>query len=177
MVEIFSKRDGPGREEAHFRKVLQENRSTIVRLADQLSQGGYSASKKPKAMPEAEGLIIHVGSGTPKPEVPKPYVRVSHNGRVIVMDLNSGRQLEFLGELRRYAGGISFILATYENGFFSPLADNVADVLFDLDGMRIDADFTETQLCEALAERLIEREPAQAGADIDRGTAPDGRGT
>lgn len=160
MVEIFSKRDEPGREEAHFRKVLQRNRSTIVRLADQLSQGAYSASKKPKTAPDPEGLIIHVGSGSPKPDVARPYIRVSHNGRVIVMDLNSGRQLEHLGELRRFAGDLCFVLATRENGFFSPLQDDVVDRLADLDGIRIDANFTEEQLCGTLGERLIAGGPA-----------------
>lgn len=164
MVEIFSKRNEPGRDEARFRKVVQENRSTIVRLADQLSQGAYSASKKPKPTPQPEGLIIHVGSAPAKPDVVEPHVRVSHNSRVILMDLASGRQLEHLGELRRFGDALCFVLATRENGFFSPLDDEIVERIGDLDGIYIDADFPEEKLCTALVDRLLAN-PETAGAE------------
>ena len=46
MVEIISKRDGPRREDIQVKRLIEQNRSTIVRLADQISGGGYSASKE-----------------------------------------------------------------------------------------------------------------------------------
>ena len=48
MVEIISKRDGPRREDVQVKRLIEQNRSTIVRLADQISGGGYSASRKPR---------------------------------------------------------------------------------------------------------------------------------
>ncbi|MEW5421115.1 hypothetical protein [Amorphus sp. 3PC139-8] len=173
MVEIFSKRNEPGRDEARFRKVVQENRSTIVRLADQLSQGAYSASKRPKPAPQPEGLIIHVGAGPAKPDIVDPHVRVSHNSRVILMDLTSGRQLEHLGELRRFGDALCFVLATRENGFFSPLDDDIVGRLADLDGIYIDTDFPEERLCATLVDRLLDDADAAGMAETEPGQIPD----
>ena len=161
MVEIFSKSQEPRREDARLRQVLQQNRQTIVGLADQFSQGRYSASQKPRKEPELQGLVIHVGSGTAKPDVVQPHVRVSVNGRVIVMDTGSGRQLHHLGDVRRVGDGDRFRLATRENGYFSPVDTEIAAVLADLDGRALDAGFPEAALAAEIGTRL---EAAQAPA-------------
>ncbi|WFP62796.1 hypothetical protein [Mesorhizobium sp. WSM4904] len=62
-----------------------------MRLADQISGGNYSASRKPRQKPEAEGLIIHAGGGTPVAAEADPSIRVSINGRVVSVDRNTGR--------------------------------------------------------------------------------------
>ncbi|TIU58043.1 MAG: hypothetical protein E5W30_12375, partial [Mesorhizobium sp.] len=83
MVEIISKRDGPRREDVQIKRLIEQNRSTIVRLADQLSAGGYSASKKPRQLPKVEGLIIHVGGAPVSASEARPSVHISINGRVV----------------------------------------------------------------------------------------------
>lgn len=45
MVEIFSKRDGPRREDVQIKRLIEQNRGVITKLADQLSNGRYSQSK------------------------------------------------------------------------------------------------------------------------------------
>ena len=79
MVEIISKRDGPHREEANLRRLLGDNRATITRLADHLSQGAYSASKAPRAAPKPQGLIIRDLGPARSAAEPRPTVRISPN--------------------------------------------------------------------------------------------------
>ena len=117
MVEIISKRDGPRREDMQVKRLIEQNRSTIVRLADQISGGGYSASRKPRQQPKAEGLIIHVGGSAASAEA-SPSIRVTMNGRVISKDQNTGRQLHHIGDVRDRNGEQIFVLATKQNGFF-----------------------------------------------------------
>ncbi len=154
MVEFFSKSSEPNRDDARMRQILRDNRSTIVRLADQFSQGAYSASRAPREAPKAEGLIIHTGTRTPVADVPEPYAKVSLNGRVLVVDGASGRQLDHLGNVIRIAGENRFRLATRANGFFDPLADDKAEALADLDGCRIDAGFQEAAFLAEIEKRL-----------------------
>ncbi|SON57425.1 hypothetical protein HDIA_3884 [Hartmannibacter diazotrophicus] len=161
MVEFFSKSSEPRREDAHMRRVLEQNRSTITRLADQFSNGAYSASKQPREEPKAEGLIIHALSGPVRSDVAEPHVRVSVNGRVIVMDLSSGRQLHHLGEIRRIDGERRFRLATRENGFFSPVDGDISGALADLDDCRITPDFPEPRFVEEIGQRLGYGGPAE----------------
>ena len=79
MVEIISKRDGPRREDVQVKRLIEQNRSTITRIADQISGGGYSASKTPRQAPKPQGLIIH-DLGTARPaEEPHPVVRITNN--------------------------------------------------------------------------------------------------
>lgn len=154
MVEIISKREGMRREDAQMKRLLADNRATITRIADHISNGAYSASKAPRPAPRAQGLIIHhAGAAAPKHET-RPQVRISPNGRVIVFDQNSARQLHHLGELRRREGVDVFALATSENGFFAPLEDGMAQALADLDGCRITAVGGEDGLAAELGRRL-----------------------
>ncbi|TIN30893.1 MAG: hypothetical protein E5Y25_33040, partial [Mesorhizobium sp.] len=66
MVEIISKRDGSRREDAAMKRLIEQNRATITRLADHLTGGSYSAGKAQKPKAQAKGLIIHsLGSAGP----------------------------------------------------------------------------------------------------------------
>lgn len=153
MVEIISKRSGPRREDVQMKRVLQENRSTITKIADQISNGNYSASKRPKPKPQAEGLIIHVGGSTAASE-PEPEIRISVNGRVVVVDRNSGRQLHHLGEIRNIDGLPSFILATKENGFFAPVDDELGQALTELDRKPLPSTDGEDMLAADIRSKL-----------------------
>lgn len=154
MVEIISKRDGPRREDAQVKRLVEQNRSTIVQLADQISSGGYSASKRPREKPKAQGLIFHVGSGSPVADDARPEIRVSLNGRVISVDQNTGRQIHHIGEIRRRDGHDTFVLATKANGFFSPVDETVAAALAPLDGARLGPSFTEDRLAFDITAKL-----------------------
>ncbi|RWQ31204.1 hypothetical protein [Mesorhizobium sp.] len=154
MVEIISKRDGPRREDAQVKRLIEQNRSTIVRLADQISGGGYSASRKPRQQPKAEGLIIHVGGGTAPVAEAKPSIQVTMNGRVISKDRNTGRQLHHIGDIRDRGGDQVFVLATKQNGFFSPVDEIVAEALADMDGSRLAATYSEEQLAFDIGAKL-----------------------
>ncbi|MER8484139.1 hypothetical protein [Mesorhizobium sp. M1322] len=154
MIEIISKRDGPRREDAQVKRLIEQNRSTIVRLADQISGGGYSASRKPRQQPKAEGLIIHVGGGAAPVAEAKPSIQVTMNGRVISKDRNTGRQLHHIGDIRDRGGDQVFVLATKQNGFFSPVDEIVAKALADMDGSRLAANYTEEQLAFDIGAKL-----------------------
>lgn len=158
MVDIFSKNDGPRREDVAAKRIINENKATIHRLADQISGGGYSRSRaqmaKAKEEPKPDGLNIHIGGGSSSAREPEPVVRVSLNGRVIVVDESNGKQLEFLGEIRRQNGQRYFALATKENGFFSPVDAEVDDLIADLNGIVIDSDDIEEKFLGVITERL-----------------------
>ncbi|WP_246684325.1 MULTISPECIES: hypothetical protein [unclassified Mesorhizobium] len=154
MVEIISKRDGPRREDVQVKRLIEQNRSTIVRLADQISGGGYSASRKPRQQPKAEGLIIHVGGSAAHVAEAKPSIHVTMNGRVISKDQNTGRQLHHIGDIRNRGGDQTFVLATKQNGFFSPVDEIIAEALADLDGSRLASTYTEEQLAADIGAKL-----------------------
>ena len=121
------------------RQLIERNRATIERLADHLSSGAFSASRQAKPEPQPEGLMIHVLGGPPADETPQPYVRISPNDRVVLADHATGRQLEFLGQIRRENGARRFVLATKANGFFAELASATAARLAGLDGAQLTA--------------------------------------
>ncbi|TIU95256.1 MAG: hypothetical protein E5W09_21285 [Mesorhizobium sp.] len=154
MVEIISKRDGPRREDVQVKRLIEQNRSTIIRLADQISGGGYSASRKPRQQPKAEGLIIHVGGSAAHVAEAKPSIHVTMNGRVISKDQNTGRQLHHIGDIRNRGGDQTFVLATKQNGFFSPVDEIIAEALADLDGSRLASTYTEEQLAADIGAKL-----------------------
>ncbi len=154
MVEIISKRDGPRREDVQVKRLIEQNRSTITRLADQISGGGYSASRQPRQQPKAEGLIIHVGGGATTGTEASPSIRVTMNGRVISKDQNTGRQLHHIGDVRDRDGERIFVLATKQNGFFSPVDETIAGALADLDGYRLTPTYTEGPLAADIVAKL-----------------------
>ncbi|MDQ0475096.1 hypothetical protein [Labrys wisconsinensis] len=153
MVHIISKRDGPRREDVAARRFIQSNRATIEGLADRLTGGRWREMRKPPAppQPEASGRLWFTPPAAPQPA--RPYLRISPNGRVVVMDLASGRQLQFLGQI---GGGRErrFVLALREHGFFDPLDEDLRAALADLDGMALPDEAAEDRLKESLSARL-----------------------
>lgn len=154
MVEIISKRDGSRREDVRVKRLIEQNRATITRIADHISSGAYSARKAPRETPKAQGLIFHHISGGPPPAEVHPQVRISLNGRVVVVDHNSGKQLHHIGEIRRKGGAEAFVLATKANGFFSPVDAGIAAALAELDGAGIEAAGGEEQFAAVIGARL-----------------------
>lgn len=154
MVDIISKRDGPRREDVAARRLLQDNRGTIHKMMDHLTGGQLnSRAAKPRA-PEPEGLIIHTGRVIDSRGASRPYVRISVNGRVVVADQDTSRQLHYLGEIRGPRRSQRFVLATKQNGFFALIEDELGQKLADLDGRSIDRDFSEADLAKVIGERL-----------------------
>lgn len=154
MVDIISKRDGPRREDVAARKLLQGNRGTIYKMMDHLTGGQLKTQAQKPATPEPKGLVIHSGRVIDEREVACPYIRISINGRVVVADQETSKQLHFLGEIRGTRRSQHFVLATKENGFFALIEDELKDKLSDLDGRAINADFSEDDLTKILTERL-----------------------
>lgn len=157
-LDIFSKRDGPRLEDAKAKRLLSENAGTIRKLADQISNGGYSRMRADEARrkegPKPEGLIIHDLKAPRRVDDPEPYVKVSLNNRVVLVDRSTGRQLQMLGEIRGNFLSKGFVLATRENGFFSPIDDETMAAIGHLDQTKITSDYTESDLAEELEALL-----------------------
>lgn len=154
MVEIFSKQDGPRREDAQVRRLIEQNRGVITKLADQFSGGRYSESKKPKLAPQAQGLIIHIGGGAPPVPAPEPKIRITANGRVISVDVASGRQLQHFGDIRERQGLKMFALATKANGYIGPVGESIAEALMDMDGVVVGSSYGDVDLAADIGLRL-----------------------
>ncbi|WP_170759030.1 hypothetical protein [Ruegeria lacuscaerulensis] len=159
MVDIFSKKEGPRREDAEAKRLLQGNRTTIHRLADQISNGEFSRSRarmaQAKQEPQPEGKNIHILGGATTAAEPDPVVRISLNDRVFIMDANSGKQMEFLGQLRTNQIGTKyFTLATKQNGFVSPVDPEIEERLEDLNGIVIENDDIREKFAEVITKRL-----------------------
>ena len=155
-MDIHSKKSGPRAEDQQAKQHLQRNWGTIEKLADTLSGGKYSADKAKKAAPgpQAQGLII-VDQARPRlPDVPEPYLRISANGRVVLADTSSGVQLHFLGQLKRVNGIQQFVIATTENGFFTPLAADLAEKIADLADRPVNRSYSEDDLAQDIKTRL-----------------------
>lgn len=155
MVEIISKRDGPRLQDLPQRKLIEKNRPVIRGLINKLTGGALSQSSAPQAEASQQNTkTIHIIDATPPREPGRAVVRISVNGRVVLMDDIHARQIMHLGDLRRTSQGDVFRLATKDNGFFAPVEAAIAEVLTDLDGQAISAQFTEDILAERIAERL-----------------------
>lgn len=156
FMDIFQRNSAQRPEDQAARRLIERNRGTIERLADQISNGAYSASRKAaqQPAPQASGKILSDLGGRRSSEVAKPYVRISPNRRVVVVDDNTSRQMHHLGDLRRVDGKMIFVLATAENGFFSPLTADMAERLSLLDGVALDAERTEATLAVEIGTRL-----------------------
>ena len=155
-MDIHSKKSGPRAEDQQAKQHLQRNWGTIEKLADTLSGGKYSADKAKKAAapPQAKGLIF-VDQARPRmADDPVPYLRISTNGRVVIADTSSGIQMHFLGELKRVNGEVRFIIATKENGFFSPLDDDLATKIADLANLTVNRSYSEDDLAQDIKARL-----------------------
>lgn len=161
MVDIFSKREGPRLEDVKAKRLLTENAGTIRKLADQISNGGYSRMRadeaRRKEAPKPDGLIIHDLKARVTNDVPEPYVKVSLNNRIVLVDKATGRQMQMLGEVRGNFMSKRFVLATAENGFISPLNEDMHATVAHLDGAEITGTFTESDLAETLESLLVPR--------------------
>jgi hypothetical protein len=159
-VDIISKRSGPREEDKHAKNQLRHNWGTIEKLADQISGGSYSANKarasagtKP-AGPQASGTIF-VDQSPRRPADPSaPYLRISSNGRVVLADSNSGRQLHFLGELKRRDGAVRFIMATAANGYVTPLEAELQTMIGASADAVLGHDYSEDDLFRDLSSCL-----------------------
>jgi hypothetical protein len=154
VAEIRTARSAPRRDDVEARQLIERNRATITKLADQLSMGAFSAARQPRQEPQAEGLIIHALGGAPAAEEPLPYVRISPNDRVVLADEATGRQLEFLGQVRRQNGARRFVLATKANGFFAEMSVESASRLAALDGKEFLAGYGDDELIADIRVRL-----------------------
>lgn len=139
MVTIISKQDGPSKAEAEFRHTLKENRATIQGMTQALKRGPMAhLAPEPAVQPLASDKTTTVSYRKSSSEGDaKPYVRVSLNGRVVLVDYETGNQLHHLGDLRGKGPSAHFALATKANGFFAPLAPDLAESLKVLDGIAI----------------------------------------
>ena len=155
-MHIISRGSEPRREDVAARRLIDSNRATIESLADRISNGAYSARKNAQARPaepQAEGLSIHHGATFQSIE-PRPYVRVSPNKRVVVVDYETGRQMHHLGDVRRVDGRWRFVAATRANGFFAPLDESVAARIASLDGALMGAGRDDDALAAELTVLL-----------------------
>lgn len=157
-MDIFSKKDGPRREDVQAKRLISENSHVIKKLADQISGGGYTAMQKSKLdakkKPQPEGLIIHDLGGVSGAVEARPYVKVSLNNRVVLACLNSGKQIQLLGEIKGTFASKRFVLATAGRGFHSPVEGEMLEALQHLDEAEINRDFDPKALAEAIGTSL-----------------------
>jgi hypothetical protein len=71
-----------------------------------------------------------------------------------MMDMNSARQLHHIGDIRRRDGIDIFVLATKSNGFFAPVDATIAEPLAAIDGVWLDAIYTEEKLAADIGVKL-----------------------
>lgn len=152
MVEIISKSDGPRKEDAAAKHFLRENASTIHKIAQQLSGGRLRPASA--AEPALTGVAKKIRAAPSGDAERLPYTKISLNGRVVAIDLNSGRQLHHLGEFRGAGPSRRFYLAVAKNGFFSLLDEAIAAALLDLDRQLTPDAAAEEALARAIDLRL-----------------------
>ncbi|WP_455153291.1 hypothetical protein [Bradyrhizobium cenepequi] len=133
---------------------IQKNRTKIDAIANHLTAGRWQELRNPAPAPQPQpsGKLWSTPPGRPKEM--EPYVRISLNGRVVIADLSSGRQLHFVGELRGTGQSRYFALATRENGLFDPLDEGLCKVLADLEGLSVPDEMSEERLEQVIAGRL-----------------------
>jgi hypothetical protein len=154
VVYIISKRDGPRREEVAAKDFIQKNRTTIDALAGHLTAGRWQELRNPTPPPQPEPSGKLWLTPQARPTEAEPYVRISLNGRVVIADLASGRQLQFVGELRGKGQSRCFALATRANGIFEPMDEEMYKVLADLEGVSVPDETAEEHLERMIAGRL-----------------------
>lgn len=168
MVYIITKNDGPRKEDVAARKLIENNRSTIERLANHLTGGRWQEIRQARSVApvvtEPERATVAGYQPTGRSTSTRPYVRISPNNRVVVVDEETSRQVLFLGELRRGPEGERFRLATRENGFFDPLEGDALDCLLDLDGLLMPGEEVHEAFKQELASRLGIADTTSGGA-------------
>ena len=73
---------------------------------------------------------------------------------MVSVDQNTGLQLHHIGDVRNRDGVQVFVLATKQNGFFSPVEEAIAQALAEVDGSRLDGTYTEQQLAADIGAKL-----------------------
>lgn len=153
-LDIFSKSDGPRAEDVKAKRMISGNLPVIRKLADQISNGGFTRMRQQQAdrakKPQAEGLMIYDMKARLSNDVPEPYIKMSLNNRVVLADKSTGRQIQLIGEIRGGALSRKLILATKDNGFISPLDDEVLEAIGHLDGIELTSEFSDDDLAGAL---------------------------
>ncbi len=157
MIDIISKSDGPRKEDVQAQKLIKENQHVIRGLADGLTQGQYSASRaaqntSPAPEFKSSTHLVNIPESTAKP--PKPYLRISMNGRVVIVDQETNQQLHYVGEIRNQQGGEVFLLASKKNGFFSQADEELLAHLDEFDQSKLSSDYTEEMLKRDLGKKL-----------------------
>ena len=99
-------------------------------------------------------MRIHILGGGNKAVKPDPIVRISINHRVIVVDARSGKQLQYLGEMRFQGSQKYFALATGSNGFYATVDEETEHLLSDLNGVIIESDSIQDAFIGVIKERL-----------------------
>lgn len=153
MVEIISKRSEPSDDDLRLRHVLKQNRSTIHALTKVLTGGEASPSPAPIVPSTSASASYSFASPSGSGEA-RPYVRISMNGRVVLVDYESGRQMAHLGDVRSGEKGSVFRLASRRNGAFAPLSDGLELRLLWLDGCSLTSSAEEQGLKERIAGLL-----------------------
>lgn len=167
MAYIHGKKDGPGPEDLPNIRAVRENRHVIRAMVQQLTgnspaaRGGQGCCRAGtcehghgQEQSNTNGKSsIFLGSTSPR-HTPRPVVRVTFNGRVLVIDDNSNRQLLFLGNIRRGPQGQRFVLATRENGYSAVVEDGIRETLADLDGVLLSDAFDADDLSDEVSTRL-----------------------
>ncbi|WP_027578076.1 hypothetical protein [Bradyrhizobium sp. Ai1a-2] len=154
MVHIISKRDVPHREEVAAKDFIQKNRTKIDAVANHLTGGHWQQLRNPAPPPQPQPSGKVWLTPPSRPREMEPYVRISLNGRVVIADLASGRQLHFVGELRGTGQSRYLALATRENGIFDPLDAELCKALADLEGVSVPDEASEECLEQVIAGRL-----------------------
>ncbi len=155
---IITKKDGPRKEDVAAKQMIKQNWGTIDRLANQISGGRWQDIKQARAAKTSVAEYDRrsfIGYASMERAAPaRPYIRISLNNRVVVVDEDTNRQLLFLGDIRYRPQGRVFCLATRANGFFDPAPDEVLEALAGLDGAVLSEDEVDEPFKQELAARL-----------------------
>ncbi|NKB84664.1 hypothetical protein HED51_22515 [Ochrobactrum grignonense] len=81
-------------------------------------------------------------------------IRVTLNGRIIAVDVQSGRQIYHLGDLRETGVGKIFTLATAGNRYIAPLKTGLAEAIADMDGVVLGDAYGPAELAADIGMRL-----------------------
>jgi hypothetical protein len=149
---IISKTEGPRREDARMRHVLSENRETIQQIKKAIS--GSQSSVPTIDSPSLEVTRSFGYRATAGQAVTSPYISLSHNGRVVVVDYETGRQLHHLGDIRGPRRSQRFVLASAKNSYYVPVDERIGNCLIELDGTPVHDKQTEEALKAEIALRL-----------------------
>jgi hypothetical protein len=135
-------------------KLLEKNKPVINGLIDRLT-GGQRRSSVPETSPEHGSKSFYIGKASGAiDEKELSVVKISFNGRVLLVDERRARQLLHFGNIASVNGQKSFILATSDNGYTAPLEPRLCALLQDLDGLLVSGEDAESALVQEISARL-----------------------